>query len=184
MIYVVIRADSERNIEKIAASWNKDIAKQALTEDFKEYLLRKYQIENSTNEDISYDAMLEYFDEYDCDLSDMTAFVNEVDHIDYDWKIIECDEKETAPDDLLKKINEAEEKADDVAGAEAFTDADTILKDIMDEQDWEVSGIAIDLFERYKRAICKTEFEELFQFFTCMKFKDFLEKCAKETRRL
>lgn len=84
MLYVVIRTDSERNIEKIAGSWNKDIAKQALTEDFKEYLLRKYQIENSTNEDISYDAMLEYFNEYDCGLSDMTAFVNEVDHIDYD----------------------------------------------------------------------------------------------------
>ena len=29
MLYVVIRSDSERNIEKIAASWNKDIAKQA-----------------------------------------------------------------------------------------------------------------------------------------------------------
>ena len=99
-------------------------------------------------------------------------------------KIIECDEKETAPEELLNKINEAEEKAEDVAGAEAFADADTILKDLMDEQDWEVSGIASDLFERYNRATCKTELEELFQFFTCMKFKDFLEKCAKETRRL
>lgn len=184
MIYVVIRSDSERNIEKIAASWNKDIAKQALTEDFKEYLLRKYQIENSTNEDISYDAMLEYFDEYECGLSDMTAFVNEVDHIDYDWKIIECDEKETAPEDSLNKIKEAEKKAEDVAGADAFTDADTILKDLMDEQDWEVSGIASDLFKRYKRTTCKTEFTELFQFFTCMKFEEFVEKCVKETRRL
>ena len=184
MLYVVIRSDSERNIEKIAASWNKDIAKQALTEYFKEYLLRKYQIENSTNEDISYDAMLEYFDEYDCGLSDMTAFVNEVDHIDYDWKIIECDEKEEASEDLLDKIKEAEEKAKDVAGTEAFADADTILRDLMDEQDWEVSGIASDLFERYKRATCKTEVEELFQFFSCMKFKDFVEKCVKETRRL
>ena len=134
----------------------------------------------SWNENTAEQVLLKDFNEYEREMSATTTFTNNDRH----WEIIEVDEKEEAQAYILDKIKEAEEKAEEVSGAEAFADADTILKDLMDEQDWEVSGIASDLFERYKRATCKTEVEEVFQFFTCMKFKDFVEKCAKETRRL
>lgn len=62
-------------------------------------------------------------------------------------------------------------------------DADTILKDILDEQDFEITGIAQDIFNIYKKSTDKTSVKEMFFEFTGMDFDEYLNKCVKEITR-
>lgn len=62
-------------------------------------------------------------------------------------------------------------------------DADTILKDILDEQDFEITGMAQDIFNIYKRSTDKTAVKEMFFEFTGMDFDEYLTKCIKEITR-
>lgn len=64
-------------------------------------------------------------------------------------------------------------------------DADTILKDILDEQDqdFEITGIAQDIFNIYKKSTDKTSVKEMFFEFTGVDFDEYLNKCIKEITR-
>lgn len=62
-------------------------------------------------------------------------------------------------------------------------DADTILKDILDEQDFEITGMAQDIFNIYKKSTDKTSVKEMFFEFTGVDFDEYLNKCIKEITR-
>lgn len=62
-------------------------------------------------------------------------------------------------------------------------DADTILKDILAEQDFEITGMAQDIFNIYKKSGDKTAVKEMFFEFTGMDFDEYLNKCIKEITR-
>lgn len=62
----------------------------------------------------------------------------------------------------------------------SFRDPDTILADLMDDQDFEVSGTAVELFMMYIEAENDREtFNHMFSFFTGKKFKDYLKECKE-----
>lgn len=62
-------------------------------------------------------------------------------------------------------------------------DADTILKDLMDEADFEISGTAIEIIGIWKASRDKDSIEALFQSFTGCPFQEWLDKCIAETTR-
>ena len=64
-----------------------------------------------------------------------------------------------------------------------IVDADTILKDIMDEQDFEISGMAQDIFNIYQKSSDKQAVKEMFFEFTGMEFDQYLMKCIREIKR-
>ena len=66
---------------------------------------------------------------------------------------------------------------------QATVDADTILKDIMDEQDFEISGMAQDIFNIYHKSSDKQAVKEMFFEFTGMEFDQYLMKCSREITR-
>lgn len=62
-------------------------------------------------------------------------------------------------------------------------DADTVLKDIMDEADFEISGFAGEIIGIWKQAADKESVEKLFKSFTDYSFNGWLDKCIRETTR-
>lgn len=62
-------------------------------------------------------------------------------------------------------------------------DADTILVDMVQENDFEITGIAQDIFNIWRNSSDKKAVEQMFFEFTDMEFKDFLEKCKDEITR-
>lgn len=80
---------------------------------------------------------------------------------------------------LLKYVEELNTNTPDGQ----IVDADTILKDIMDEQDFEVSGIAQDIFNIYHKSSDKQAVKEMFFEFTGMEFDQYLMKCRREITR-
>lgn len=65
----------------------------------------------------------------------------------------------------------------------SIIDPDTLLADILDEADHEVSGLAREIFEIFKKSADKESIKELFFAFTGVEFNNFLNKCIKETSR-
>lgn len=64
-----------------------------------------------------------------------------------------------------------------------ITDADTILADLIKECDFEISGIAQDIFNIWKESSDKESVEKIFYEFTDMEFNKYLMKCLKEITR-
>lgn len=62
-------------------------------------------------------------------------------------------------------------------------DSDTILADLTQEADWEVSGVSLDLFRIFKESSDKQTFLELFYLFTDTTFEDYLKQCIEETTK-
>lgn len=62
-------------------------------------------------------------------------------------------------------------------------DSDTILADLAQDAEWEVSGISLDLFRIFKESSDKQTFLELFYLFTDTTFEDYLKQCLEETTR-
>ena len=62
-------------------------------------------------------------------------------------------------------------------------DADTILNDLIQENDFEFTGIAQDIFNIWKKAKDKKAVEEMFFEFVGIEFKEYLEKCLDEITR-
>jgi hypothetical protein len=64
-------------------------------------------------------------------------------------------------------------------------DADTILCDIMQsaDLDFEITGLAEDLFNIYQNSRDKQAVKEMFFLFTDMNFEDYLQKCVENITR-
>lgn len=60
-------------------------------------------------------------------------------------------------------------------------DADTILKDMLDESDFEVSGLARELIQIWQNASDRSSVEQLFCLFTGCAFEDYLDQCIRDT---
>lgn len=80
---------------------------------------------------------------------------------------------------LLKEVEELNNNTTDGW----IKDADTILADIVQENDFEITGIAQDIFNIWRNSSDKEAVEQIFFKFTDMEFKDFLEKCKEEITR-
>ena len=62
----------------------------------------------------------------------------------------------------------------------SFRDPDTILADLMDDQDFEVNGTANELFSIYRDQENGHEtFNDMFRFFTGKEFEDYLKECKE-----
>lgn len=62
-------------------------------------------------------------------------------------------------------------------------DADTILEDIMEERDTEVSGIADEIFDIYQNSSDRKAVKALFEALTGAKFTDYIINCYKNITR-
>lgn len=82
-------------------------------------------------------------------------------------------------ENLLKEVEEL--NANTPNGM--ITDADTILVDLIDKNDFEITGIAQDIFNIWKNSSDKNAVEQMFFEFTDTEFKDYLETCKKEISR-
>lgn len=78
-------------------------------------------------------------------------------------------------DNLLKEV----EKLNNNTPNGAIHDADTILADIMCDCDWEISGLATDIFETYKNAHDKQAVKDVFYTLTGKEFNEFLKICTE-----
>lgn len=75
---------------------------------------------------------------------------------------------------MIKKIRQSKEKVEFDG-----IDEDTILVDAIEACDFEMAGIAEDIFNIYEKSTDKKSLEQLFFEFTDMEFSDYLEKCIK-----
>ena len=64
-----------------------------------------------------------------------------------------------------------------------IVDSDTILVDLLDNCDFEFTGISQDIFNIWKNSTDKKAVEAMFYEFTDMEFHDYLLKCQKEITR-
>lgn len=62
-------------------------------------------------------------------------------------------------------------------------DSDTILADLLQDVDNEVTGFSQDIFNIYKRSKDKDAVKQMFFEFTGTEFDDYLDKCIKEITR-
>lgn len=83
---------------------------------------------------------------------------------------------------LKDKIKEVETLINNTPNG-VVIDADTILADAVEKTDFEVSGIAKEIFDIYKNSADKRAVKEMFYLFTGMDFKRYLDKCLAETTR-
>ena len=82
-------------------------------------------------------------------------------------------------EELLNKVEELNANVPDGI----VKDADTILVDMVQGNDFEITGIAQDIFNIWRNSSDKKAVEQMFFEFTDMEFKDFLEKCKEEITR-
>lgn len=83
---------------------------------------------------------------------------------------------------LEEDIKKVEELYHNTPNGEVI-DSDTILKDVMDESDFEFSGISLDIFEIYKGSRDKKALRQMFFEFTGIEFGEYLNRCLMETTR-
>lgn len=62
-------------------------------------------------------------------------------------------------------------------------DADTILADILDSIDAEITGLAKDIFQIWQDAADKKAVEDLFAALTGVSFDEYLERCKRQSIR-
>lgn len=82
-------------------------------------------------------------------------------------------------EELLNKVEELNANVPDGI----VKDADTILVDMVQENDFEITGIAQDIFNIWRNSSDKKAVEQMFFEFTDVEFKDFLKKCKEEITR-
>ncbi len=80
---------------------------------------------------------------------------------------------------LLKDVEELNNNTPDGV----IADADTILADILQSNDFEITGSAQEIFEIWKSSTDRESIENLFYALTGEKFRDYLEKCKNEITR-
>lgn len=82
-------------------------------------------------------------------------------------------------------LEQAKQKYDEVSqSAECGTvfDGDTILKDIMDDVDFEISGLFEDIYNIFKKTTDPESMAQLFFEFTGIEFEEYLKRCINESR--
>lgn len=82
-------------------------------------------------------------------------------------------------------LEQAKQKYDEVSqhdeGGTVF-DGDTILKDIMDDADFEISGLFEDIYNMFKKTTDPESMAQLFFEFTGIEFEEYLKRCINESR--
>lgn len=90
-MFVTVRFDSERTIVPLGASDNKKTAQDIMAEDFKQWFEEKYNHEMKER-NLTFDEMFKEVNESDeCDFLEDSAYLNECNHVDFDWSIIDTD---------------------------------------------------------------------------------------------
>ena len=79
-------------------------------------------------------------------------------------------------------ISEVEELNNNTPSG-VIRDADTILADLLQAADMEVTGIAQSLFDIWKNSSDKASVENVFSLLMDTEFDDYLEMCKKEISR-
>lgn len=82
-----------------------------------------------------------------------------------------------------ESVIESIKKLDKNTPEGGIIDPDTLLADILDEADHEVSGLAREIFEIFEKSADKKAIKDLFYTFPGVEFDNFLNKCIKETSR-
>lgn len=82
-------------------------------------------------------------------------------------------------DKMLKRVEELYNNTPDGQ----IRDADTILADIIESNDYCESGFAQEIFDIYKECKDKQCFKEMFFAFTDINFEEFLEICEEQTTK-
>lgn len=82
----------------------------------------------------------------------------------------------TKEQELMQKV----EKLHNNTPEGIIRDADTILVDLLIENDFYFSGFAEDIFRIYRASTDKDAVTQMFYEFTGMEFVNYLEKCINE----
>ena len=85
-------------------------------------------------------------------------------------------------DELEKLVIEAKALAKNAPDG-FVVDGDTILCDIMEEADFEITGLAADIFDIWLKSSDRKSVEKLFYDLTDVDFEDFVNRCLDETTR-
>ena len=80
---------------------------------------------------------------------------------------------------LLKEVEKLNANTPDGV----VVDADTILVDVIQKNDFEITGIAQDIFNIWRNSSDRKAVEQMFFEFTDMEFKDYIKKCKEEITR-
>jgi hypothetical protein len=82
---------------------------------------------------------------------------------------------------MIEQVEELNDKSAEMAYG---IDADTILCDLMDESDFEVSGLAQDIFDMWKRKdnSGRKAVEQMFYLFTEVEFDRYLTMCYEQMK--
>lgn len=74
---------------------------------------------------------------------------------------------------LMNKVEKINKKLEERAGC--IMDADTVLLDIIQDRDFEISGIATNVFDIWKQSSDKKSVEKMFYELTRKEFDEYLE---------
>lgn len=85
-------------------------------------------------------------------------------------------------EEILKLLNEVRE-LNSTTPEGRIRDSDTILVDILEEQDYEFNGFSEDIFQIYINSNDKASVCQMFYEFTGMEFEEYLKKCINEITR-
>lgn len=64
-----------------------------------------------------------------------------------------------------------------------IVDSDTILKDLTDNADMEVTDVSMELLDIWENAADREAVESLFLLFTDTEFEDYVDRCIRTTTR-
>lgn len=84
--------------------------------------------------------------------------------------------------EILTLINEVE-KLNNNTPEGRIVDGDTILVDLIESSDFELSGMCQDIFNIWINSTDKEAVEQIFFEFTGVEFIEFLKKCKEEISR-
>lgn len=128
-LFVVVRYDTERDIVRLGTAVTLEAAQDIMGTDFKKWFEEKYGYEMKQR-NISYEDMLEELNGSDeLELADTTAYLNECNHVDFDWSIFEIEISEESRRAAFDEYRIAAAK-EDVArvaediGKETYSDED------------------------------------------------------------
>lgn len=96
------------------------------------------------------------------------------------WQLLqEIQKRNNVTSEMIQVAENVMNKTPD----DAIIDPDTILADIMEEQDFTFAGFAQDIFNIWKSSNDKKAVEQMFYEFTDISFDQFLRRCINETTR-